>query len=212
VSLSPVAQIVVKLPVFLLAIVLHELAHGYSAYLLGDDTAKRAGRLTLSPLAHLDPLGTIVFVISAYFGIGFGWAKPVPISVHRMRHPRRDEIIVTLAGPTSNFLQALAWVALLSLVTRYGAGPAGRALAYFCVMGVAINVVLMMFNLLPIPPLDGSHVALRILGVNDPHLADRLAPLGFLVLFILVSTPGFDWFYLYLVQPILRWLLPGGIL
>lgn len=206
------SAIIVQLPIFLLAIVLHELAHGYSAYLLGDDTAKRAGRLTLSPLAHLDPVGSIVFVFSALYGIGFGWAKPVPVVTERLRNPSRDEIIVTLSGPAANLAQALAWAVLLRLLLAFGlALPFAQALIIFCYMGVAVNILLMVFNLLPIPPLDGSHVALRLLGFRDPHLVSRLAPLGFVVLFLLVSTGGFGWFFAHWVRPLVALLLPPGL-
>jgi Zn-dependent protease len=208
--LTLIQQLLASLPAFLLAIVLHEVAHGYTASLLGDDTAKRAGRLTLSPIAHLDPVGTIFFVFSTWAGIGFGWAKPVPVAVDRLRNPRRDDILVTLAGPTANLLQAAAWALILRFVPRLGLGDLGYALALVCYFGVAINVLLMLFNLLPIPPLDGSHIALRLLGSQDPHLAGRLAPLGFVFLFLLVGTPLFDIFYRSLFAPILRLFLPGG--
>jgi Zn-dependent protease len=205
---SALERIFASLPAFLLAIVLHEVAHGYTAYLLGDDTAKRAGRLTLSPLAHLDPLGTVIFIFASLSGVGFGWARPVPVVIERLRNPRRDEMLVTLAGPASNLLQAIAWALLLRAVMRLQVGTLGPTLALMCGMGVAINVLLMLFNLLPIPPLDGSHVALRLLGTRDPHLADRLAPVGFIVLILFVSSPAFDLFQNALFRPVLFLLLP----
>jgi len=205
---SFIARIIVSLPAFLLAIILHEVAHGYSAYLLGDDTAKRAGRLTLSPLPHIDPFGAFFFVLSSIAGVGFGWAKPVPVSIARLRNPKRDEIIVTLAGPAANLAQALVWAGLLRLSLLMLDGSIAYSIATFCSIGVIINIVLMLFNLLPIPPLDGSHVAFRIFGVDDPHLADRLAPVGFLLLFLFISTPAFDAFFNFLVTPAIRLLLP----
>lgn len=204
---SGLSRIAAMAPGFLLGIVLHEVAHGYVAYRLGDDTAKRAGRLTLSPIAHLDPVGTIFFVISSWVGFGFGWAKPVPVMVERLRNPRRDEIFVTLAGPTANLLQAFAWAFVLRLVMHLG----NAAVAVICVWGVAINVLLMVFNLLPIPPLDGSHVAFRMLGHDDPHLVDRLAPLGFAALVLLMYTGLFDVLIRVLVGPIVARLLPAGL-
>ena len=209
---SPIARIVVNLPAFLLAIILHEIAHGYVAYLCGDDTAKRAGRLTLAPLPHIDPLGAIVFIITSMAGVPFGWAKPVPVALHRLRNPRRDEVLVTLAGPGANLLQATAWAILIRLAARYLGGDLAVSVVTFCYFGVAVNVILMLFNLLPIPPLDGSHVALRLLGVDDPHLADRLAPIGFVVLFLLIGTRLFDVFYNALVQPVIRLFLPPYLL
>ncbi len=205
---SFIVRIIVSLPAFLLAIILHEVAHGYTAYLLGDDTAKRAGRLTLSPLSHIDPFGAIFFIISSIAGIGFGWAKPVPVAIERLRNPRRDEVLVTLAGPGANLLQAVAWAILLRFSARYLDGELAVSVVTFCFLGIAINVVLMLFNLLPIPPLDGSHVALRLLGVEDPHLADRLAPVGFIVLFLLVGTRLFEVFFDGLVEPVIRLFLP----
>jgi Zn-dependent protease len=204
---SPLSRIAAMLPGFLLGIVLHEVAHGYVAYRLGDDTAKRAGRLTLSPIAHLDPVGTIFFILSSLAGFGFGWAKPVPVMVERLRNPRRDEVLVTLAGPGANLLQALAWALVLRLVLPLGSA----ALAMICIWGIAINVLLMIFNLLPIPPLDGSHVALRLAGYDNPHLADRLAPLGFVVLILLMYTGALGVLIGAVVSPIVGILLPSGI-
>ena len=204
---SPLSRIAALLPGFLLGIVLHEVAHGYVAYRLGDDTAKRAGRLTLSPIAHLDPVGAIFFVISSLAGFGFGWARPVPVAVERLRNPRRDEILVTLAGPGANLLQALAWALVLRLVLPLGS----LALATICVWGIAINVLLMIFNLLPIPPLDGSHVALRLAGYDNPHLADRLAPIGFVLLILLMYTGLLSVVIGTVVSPIVSILLPSGV-
>ncbi|MCJ7750179.1 MAG: site-2 protease family protein, partial [Armatimonadetes bacterium] len=130
---SPLSRIVGMLPGFLLGIVLHEVAHGYVAYRLGDDTAKRAGRLTLSPIAHIDPVGAIFFILSSLAGFGFGWAKPVPVAVERLRNPRRDEVLVTLAGPAANLLQALAWALVLRLLLPLGSAP----LAMICIWGIA---------------------------------------------------------------------------
>jgi Zn-dependent protease len=205
---SPLVRIIVSLPIFLLGIVLHEVAHGYVAYLLGDDTAKRAGRLTLSPIAHLDPIGTIFFLFSAWSGMGFGWAKPVPVMVERLRNPRRDEVLVTLAGPGANLLQAIAWAVLLRVAIPFGGSTLGYALVHFCFLGVAINVLLLLFNLLPIPPLDGSHVAARILGFDQPGLIERLAPIGFLVLILFLSTGLFGVFTDKVFDPVLGWFLP----
>ncbi len=201
---SPIVRIIVSIPAFLPAIILHEVAHGYAAYLLGDDTAKRAGRLTLSPMAHFDPLGAIFFIVTSIRGVGFGWAKPVPVATHLLRNPRRDDVLVSLAGPAANFGQAVVWALLLRLLVRLPPSDLVLALATFCGLGVLINVVLMVFNLLPIPPLDGSHVALRLLGVDDPTVAARLAPIGFIVLFLLLGTPFFGSIFGGLVGSVLE--------
>jgi len=202
-------RLAISTPIFLLAIVLHELAHGWVAYRLGDDTAKRAGRLTLSPIAHLDLVGSIMFVLSSRWGFGFGWAKPVPVMIERLRNPRRDEILVTLAGPLANLLQAVVWAVLLRLALRM-TGGLGPALVIFCYLGISINLLLAVFNLLPIPPLDGSHVALRLLGFDDPHLAGRLAGLGFVVLFLSLSTGVLGSVLGVILTPLLQLFLPPG--
>jgi Zn-dependent protease len=198
-----VGDIIVRLPAFLLGIILHEVAHGYAAYLLGDDTAKRAGRLTLSPVAHFDPFGALFFIITSIGGVGFGWAKPVPVATELLRNPRRDDILVSLAGPAANFGQAVVWAVLLRLLYRLPPSDFVVALATFCGLGVLINVVLMVFNLLPIPPLDGSHVALRLLGFDDPTLPSRLAPIGFVALFLLLGTSFFRGIFSGLVWRVL---------
>jgi len=201
---NPIVRIIVSLPVFLLAIILHEIGHGYVAYLFGDDTAKRMGRLTLSPLPHIDPLGAIFFIVSSIAGVGFGWAKPVPVAVQNLRNPHRDHVFVSLAGPFSNFLQAVAWALILRFAFGHLSGGFAQAVVTFAYLGLAINVILMLFNLLPIPPLDGSHVAAHLAGVRDPHFVERLAPLGFVLLFVFVSTRAFDLFFSHLVNPVMH--------
>jgi Zn-dependent protease len=205
-------RIIVSLPVFLLAIVLHEVAHGYVAYLCGDDTAKRAGRLTLSPLSHLDPIGTIFFVVSTLSGVGFGWAKPVPVSLERLRHPGRDDVFVTLAGPAANGAQAVAWallfrLALSNLAVQTLSPSLLQALLGFFLIGVLVNLGLLVFNLLPIPPLDGSHVAARLLGIRDPYLIGRLAPLGLIALLLFMRTPAWDALWRVVVDPLVALLI-----
>ncbi len=207
-TLTPLQRIIVSLPTFLLAIILHEVAHGYVAYRLGDDTAKRAGRLTLSPLPHLDPLGTAMFVISSLSGFGFGWAKPVPVSPWLLRNPRRDRALLTIAGPGANLLQAVAWSLLLRAVALLHESSLVYALVIFCWYGLVINLVFMVFNLLPIPPLDGSHVAAWLLGVRDLSIVDRLAPVGFVVLILLVTTGAFGSIVGPVVTPLIRLLAP----
>jgi Zn-dependent protease len=173
-----ITYLIVGLPAFLLAITLHEVAHAWVAYKCGDDTAKLLGRFSLSPIAHLDPLGSIMFIVSTRFGIGFGWAKPVPVNPLRFRNWRRDDILVSLAGVTANLLQAIVWAVLLRLSVAFLPGTLGASVDKLCSIGVRINVVLMMFNLLPIPPLDGSHVALNLLGIRDPMAVARFSMIG----------------------------------
>lgn len=204
-----IQRLTISLPSFLLAIILHEVAHGYVAYRLGDDTAKRMGRLTLSPLAHLDPMGTLMFVLSSLTGFGFGWAKPVPVDVTRLRHPRRDEVLVSLAGVGANLAQAAVWAALVwGIYLSAWTTSWGVALGAFCALGVLINLLLLLFNLLPIPPLDGSHVAARLLGIDDPYLIGRLAPLGFIALILLLRSGAFDRLLEVTLYPALLKVLP----
>jgi Zn-dependent protease len=208
-----VVRLIIGLPIFVSALVLHEVAHGYAAYRLGDDTAKRMGRLTFSPLAHLDAAGTLMFVISSISGFGFGWAKAVPVDVSRLRHPRRDDVIVSLAGVTANLAQGLVWGLLAwGLYQTVWTTSWGRALGTFCAFGVAINLIFMLFNLLPIPPLDGSHVAARILGFDDPYLISRLAPVGFIVLLLFLRSSAYDRFLGLAYFPVLERALPLGVL
>lgn len=175
------------LPV-LLAVTLHEAAHGYVADRLGDDTARRMGRVTLNPLAHVDPFGTVLlpgFLLLVGAPFVFGWAKPVPVAFHRLRDPRRDMVLVALAGPASNILQALA-AALLMHLTVHLPSPwlewTGENLAN----AVIVNVVLAVFNMLPIPPLDGGRV---LTGLLPPRAAWRFARIeryGLLILLLLI--------------------------
>jgi len=207
--LDSLRWMIVGAPSFLLAIILHEVAHGYVAYRLGDDTAKRMGRLTLSPAAHLDLVGTLMFVFSSLSGFGFGWAKPVPVMMQRLRHPARDEVLVSLAGVTANLVQAVVWAGLARLCYRFLAESSlGAALIIFCALGVRVNLLLMVFNLVPIPPLDGSRVAARLLGIADSHLIDRLAPLGFVALLLFVRSEAFQRLMGVAYVPLLRAFMP----
>src|SRR5579872_2101871 len=152
-----------------LAITLHEAAHGYVARHFGDHTAESQGRITLNPLAHIDPVGTIllpgILLLAAKLGgpgFVFGWAKPVPVNFGNLRHPKRDMLWVAAAGPAANFAMALAWAILLR-VTDEGAAWSSEGLHLMADAGVTINVLLMVLNLLPIPPLDGGRIAVSLL-------------------------------------------------
>jgi len=174
------------LPV-LFAITLHEVAHGYVARRLGDPTAERLGRLSLNPLRHIDPVGTLLVpaVLLAIGGFLFGWARPVPVDYRNLRNPRRDMALVAIAGPLSNFAMAIGWGLLLKLATALGANQGvWLGVGYMAVAGIVINLVLMVLNLLPLPPLDGGRV---VAGLLPPDLArqyDRVEPYG---LFIIVG-------------------------
>ncbi len=172
----------------------HEVAHGYVAYLCGDPTAKLAGRLTFNPLAHIDPIRTVILPLVIWYSTGFifGGAKPVPVNPLNFRNPKRDGILVSLAGVATNLLIAVALAVLIRtlLVTQVFAmtSVGTRALEY----GVMINLLLAFFNLLPVPPLDGSHVLAALLPPRAAAAYQSLRETGFILLMILIMfTPLF---------------------
>lgn len=143
----------------MLSIAFHEFAHCWSADRLGDDTARQQGRVTLNPLVHLDPLGTLMIVFSSLAGFGFGWGRPSPVNPNNFRKPMRDYMLSALAGPVSNIIQLLCWAALIPLLTIFLSGNVLEFAIRFCSIGIIINLILAIFNLLPVYPLDG-HVVL----------------------------------------------------
>ncbi len=175
------------LPV-LFAITVHEAAHGYAARHFGDNTAYMLGRITLNPLKHIDPMGTILMPLLLYFATSgtflFGYAKPVPVRFGNLRNPKRDMIWVALAGPGANFIQAFLWGALL-FVLRGG----GVTEPFFIKMaqgGVLVNVVMFVFNLFPLPPLDGGRILVGLLPYRQAVLVSRVEPWGFFIVMGLV--------------------------
>ena len=177
----------------LFAITVHEAAHGYVAWKLGDKTAKNLGRVTLNPVAHIDPIGTILVpaLALAVGGFMFGWAKPVPVDQSKLRYGRKSMVWVALAGPASNFAMAIMW-ALICLAGRQGFGGDSLApgMAAMGMAGIKINMILMIFNLLPLPPLDGSRVVARFLNGKARQMWSSLEQYGMLVIFALLLIPG----------------------
>ncbi|HEY7106902.1 MAG TPA: site-2 protease family protein, partial [Acidimicrobiia bacterium] len=192
-------QAVVFFGCLIVAVILHEVAHGVVASWFGDDTARRAGRLTLNPIPHIDPVGSIVMpALGALTGVPvLAWAKPVPVDPRRMKDPRRDMVVVGLAGPVTNFLlMAIAALAARALFDPGSVPPtfgfSDLPLGVQIVFSFAVvNLFLGLFNLLPIPPLDGSHLVARVLPERWLPAWYRFQPYGFLVLFILVFSTGF---------------------
>ncbi len=183
------------LPV-LLAITLHEAAHGYVARHFGDPTADRAGRITLNPLRHIDPIGTVlvplaILAASTLFsggGILFGWAKPVPVNFGRLRNPKADMLWVAAAGPFVNMLMAVGWAGLLKLAASGLVGAFATPMAAMAVAGIQINLVLMLLNLLPIPPLDGGRIVVSLLPMPLARSYARIEPFGFPILLVLLFS------------------------
>ena len=177
------------LPV-LFAITVHEAAHGYVARHFGDNTAAMLGRVTLNPLKHIDPIGTIaiplILALVTQGAFVLGYAKPVPVRFGKLRNPRRDMVLVALAGPLSNLAQALIWGLLFCLLVL--AGVSEPFFISMCVIGVMINVVLFAFNLFPLPPLDGGRVLVGLLPPGPAMALSRLEPWGFFIVMALVIT------------------------
>lgn len=196
------------LPV-VLAITLHEAAHAYVANLCGDTTAKMLGRLSLNPVRHIDPIGTvlmpIVIGLLTHFTFVFGYAKPVPINWSQLRNPRRDMIWVTLAGPGSNIFMAILWAGCFKIATNLH--PESSMPALFLLMsaraGMIINLVLAALNLLPIPPLDGSRVVSSLLPPRKAMIYEKVEPYGFFILLLLMFTG--------ILSMILTPLINGGL-
>jgi len=179
--------LIYALPV-IFAITLHEAAHGYAAQRLGDNTAAMLGRVTLNPMAHIDPLGTIFMPLLLYFSTGgaflFGYAKPVPVRFDRLRHPKKDMVWVALAGPASNLLQALLWGVVLYVLA--GVGIQERFFLEMCRAGMLTNVVMFAFNLFPLPPLDRGRILVGLLPWRQAAMVSRIEPWGFFIVMALV--------------------------
>ena len=200
------------------SVMIHECAHGVVALLFGDDTAKREGRLSLNIMKHIDLVGTIIlplillsFHLMTGSGIIFGWAKPVPVMVSRLRNPARDYTFVSLAGPISNILLAFAFAFFLpfSMMIFREHGTIFSTAIFICFMGVRINIILAMFNLLPIPPLDGSHVLAYLLPYPLSVRYQRIARYGMLIILILIITDTLKYPFLladYLSRALLSWM------
>ena len=179
--------LVYALPV-LFAITIHEAAHGYVARYLGDNTAYMMGRVTLNPIKHIDPMGTILMPLMLYFATSgaflFGYAKPVPVNFGQLRRPKRDMIWVSLAGPASNFIQAIAWAVLYALL--FGFDVREQFFLDMAKAGVLVNLVMWAFNLFPLPPLDGGRILMGLLPWKQAQLLGRVEPWGFFIVLALV--------------------------
>ena len=202
---NAIQSIILSIIPLLLAITLHEAAHGWAAKRFGDNTAFMLGRITLNPLKHIDPIGTVIMPIALWVLSGgtftFGYAKPVPVNFNQLRNPKRDMVWVAFAGPAVNLIQAFIWGAIALIASGAGlTGSMGQFVYGMCQAGLWINVLLFVFNLLPLPPLDGGRIAVGLLPRQQSNLLARVEPYGFyIVLALLVSN---------IIYPL--WLKPVG--
>ena len=181
--------LIYALPV-VFAITAHEAAHGYVAHRLGDNTAWRMGRVTLNPLPHIDPVGTLLMPVLLYLATGgnflFGYARPVPVRFGQLNHPKRDMVWVALAGPAINLVQAVLWGALFYLL--HALGLEERFFLEMCKAGLQVNAVMFAFNLFPLPPLDGGRILVGLLPMRAALALSRIEPWGFYIVMALVVT------------------------
>ncbi len=209
-------QLLIFIVPLLFSLSFHEAAHAWMAKRKGDRTAELLGRLTLNPIAHIDIFGTVLFpaiLILSGSGVLFGWAKPVPVNPLNLKHYRQDNLMISLAGPVSNLILAVAFA--LALHTLAGMGIVGsggflRPLTLMLYYGVALNLALAFFNLLPIPPLDGSHILAGLLQERHAQLIDRYQQMGFLVLIVLLMSGVLRYLW-YPIQFCMNLLLAGVV-
>jgi Zn-dependent protease len=187
-------SLVYLLPILLFSVIVHECAHGYVAEWWGDPTARMLGRLTLNPLPHIDLFGSILvpgLLLLSGSGILFGWAKPVPVTPQNFRDRRLGDITVSLAGPASNVLLALLLAGVLAVGSSLAGGSEISLPLYrLCAYGILLNLVLAVFNLLPVPPLDGSHVVANLLPRPAAYAYQSMGQYGLLIVFLLLFIPG----------------------
>jgi|SRR5208283_4663858 len=208
-------QILISVIPILIAIILHEVAHGFVAYKLGDPTAKVMGRLTLNPVSHIDPIGTILMPLLLYvFTNGqfvFGYAKPVPINPYNFRNPKRDMAIASIGGPATNIALAVISTLLLKYVliplsiiaSAAAVAKIFEPLAMMLKASIVINVILATFNMIPIPPLDGGRVLMGLLPTKQASVLGRIEPFGLLIVILFVATGMAN----YIVRPVILLIL-----
>jgi Zn-dependent protease len=214
-EIAQLQKLIISLPAILIAITFHEVSHGFIAYKLGDPTAKFTGRLTLNPLVHIDPFGTIILPLMMYFLTNgqfvFGYAKPVPINPMNFKNPRKDMALSAAAGPVTNILLAListlVWkfviIPLRMVMPEAISEAVLKPLEMLAVASIVINVVLASFNMIPIPPLDGGRVLTGLLPYKQAMYFSRIEPFGFIIVLALIYTHIAN----YIIMPIISFFL-----
>ncbi len=184
----------------------HEFAHAYAANRAGDPTARLMGRMTLNPIVHVDPIGMIFFVVSFMAGVGFGWAKPVPVNPLNFRNMRKDDIIVSFAGVVANAILIVAGIVLMKILILAGFFHMSGGAVYatsniqhyiwrIMIQFLALNTILVVFNLMPIPPLDGSKILMMLLPRESAMMIQRIEPFGFLIILVLLMSGVLDFIF-----------------
>ncbi len=198
---SMIISLIVGIVTLIFSVVIHEVAHGAVAYYFGDSTAKVNGRLTLNPLPHIDPMWTIIMPIIFFFSMGtpFGGAKPVPVNFFNLRNPKRDMIFISAAGPLANFLLALISLFTIAMLSRVGFESLHGVKSVMIAL-YRINLLLIAFNLIPIPPLDGSRILIGILPSGLAQAYSRLEPYGFIIIVALLFTGLLHYLYVPLLS------------
>ncbi len=208
-----IAQLIQNIAIWaipvLFSITVHEAAHGYAARYFGDDTAYVLGRITLNPLKHIDPVGTILMPLLLLFSTSgaflFGYAKPVPVRFGNLGNPKRDMVWVALAGPAANLLQALLWGGLF--IALNGTGVEEKYFISVCDAGVKVNVLMFVFNLFPLPPLDGGRILVGLLPMRQAVMVSRVEPWGFFIVLALVFSGFANTMWMQPLKAVTYWLL-----
>ncbi len=207
-----VVRLVLLIPGFLLAVTVHEFMHGYIAFRLGDPTAKMSGRLTFNPISHIDPFGALALVLTQMIG----WAKPVPVDPRYLANPRRDMVWISLGGPAANLLTAAILAVILHFVVFYMGHPFSqfsqlvvKPITWMLVFALQINVGLAIFNLLPVPPLDGSKILAGLLPAKQAYEFEKLEPYGFIILLLLIISGAVNYVIVPPIRFLVKMLMPG---